>query len=150
MKRTALKRKTPMRRGPPIRRTSRSSRKGKNAYANRPRAPQSWWDFVHAQRCAIDLFGVSPARIARGVPVLALPCSGKSEANHMGERIAGFGTIAHDRTAVKFCKEHHRQWTEYDGLFSGLTHGERREYATKCIEATHELARRWGVEIPDC
>lgn len=149
MKRSPLKRKTPLRRnksGLSLGVARKSKRK--NKYARRERAPESWWLFVKSLPCTIYSDGV-PNASKGGIPVLALPCCGPIEANHIGVRIAGLGTKCLDREAVPMCSGHHRQWTDYSGLFAGLTNAERREYARIIVERTHERARQRGVEVPD-
>lgn len=147
MKRSPLKRKTALKRSP----MRRGKRKGK--YASRDRAPPEWFAFTKSIGCAIRLFG-APERALRVKTTSELqdelPCDGPMEANHMGERIAGLSTKSRDRDCAGMCKGHHGMWTEYRGLFAGMTHGERREYAALVISAVHERAGMQGVPIPDC
>jgi hypothetical protein len=149
MKRSPLKRKSP------LKRTRMKRGKGKGKYASRERAPTSWFDFVRSLGCAIPRIGL-PKRehggihVAGPAMVAALECKAPMEANHMGDRIAGRSTKSQDRDCVGMCKGHHGQWTEYRGLFAGLTHEQRREYAATCIQYVHDRARRNGVEVPTC
>lgn len=142
MKRSPLKRKTQLRR-------ARMRRKAKSTkYGRRPRAPKSWFDFVRSIGCVIPVFGTP--RMPHGVSLVSLPCSGPMEANHGGERIAGLGTKSKDRDCFGMCQGHHIQWTTYRGLFAGMTHGERREYAAACIKEVHDRAWLRGIEVPEC
>lgn len=93
-----------------------------------------------------------PRSFDRGVTIALfsdLICTGPIEANHAGERIAGLGTKSKDRDCIPMCKGHHGHWTEYKGVFAGLTHEQRRDYAAHAIAMTHEIARGFGIEIPD-
>lgn len=144
VKRTPLKRKKPMRRG-----AKRSK------YAQRPRAIE-FMQWVRTQPCCIDIAFDRlwrAAGIVDGIPMVHLRdlrCAGPIEGNHAGERIAGLGTKALDRTIVAMCRDHHRQWTEYSGIFSGLTHGQRRAIADDMVFVTHAIAEGQGVEVPTC
>lgn len=95
MKRTQLRRKTPMRR-------SSQMRSGKwTKYRSRPRdiAYMTW---VRQQSCHADWMS---------------GCSGNVEADHAGHR--GVGRKATDDTCIPLCQRHHRQRTDFSGPFKG-------------------------------
>lgn len=124
----------------------------KSAYANRERATD-FMLWVKTQPCLILIEFDRLWRyagIARGVDSRTLRCCGVIEANHAGERIAGTSTKALDRTCVPMCHDHHVHWTEYKGVFAGLTHNERRLIAHEAVTITHARAAAHGVEVPSC
>jgi hypothetical protein len=127
----------------------------RSSYASRERAPE-YMRWVRTLSCVVGIAFDRlwrAAGIATGIPTAKacdLRCDGPIEANHAGVRIAGLGTKALDRTCVAMCREHHRQWTEYAGIFSGLTHVQRRAIAEDMVLITHTLAERRGVEVPTC
>lgn len=132
--------RTPLKRSPMMRRKVKST-----SYARRERGVE-YMGWVRTQPCAIYAVGVPRAD---RVLLLALPCSGPVQADHAGVRIAGFGTKSRDRDCIPLCMEHHRQRTEYDGLFAGLTNEQRREWCARVIEETQRRAWLSSVEVPN-
>lgn len=131
----------------------RNAHPRRSEYASRERA-SDYMLWVKTQPCVVlvsldDLWIY--AGIATGVrDSRYLRCGGAVEANHAGERIAGTGTKALDRTCVPMCHDHHVHWTEYKGVFSGLTHEQRRLVAHKAVSLTHVRAAARGIEVPTC
>lgn len=121
MRRTPLKRKTPMR------------RRGKNSYARRPR------DIEHMK----SVKGL-PC-VMRGLG--AGPCSGPVEADHMGER--GLGQKSPDNTCGAMCQGHHRQRTDSRGYFANRSKEWRGTFRRWAIAKTlHMLAEKLTGTAP--
>lgn len=133
MKRTALKRKTPMRRRPAKR---------------KPRAgPHQFVAAVHGMRCAIWQHGVtwfSPWSSVQPVDMqvrLSFPCYGPVEADHMGDWSdgRGVGRKPDDTTCVPLCKLHHRARHAHSGVFASANKAEVQEWRREMIKRTRAL-----------
>lgn len=110
MKRSPLKRKTPLRARRPA--TRKSGRVRDPGYMQR----------VRGLRCCA--FTLWPWAI----------CDGSVEAHHAGARAAG--RKADDDTCIPLCTGHHRQWHAASGVFSGLTRESRSMWASERIADT--------------
>ena len=137
-----LQRKTPMRRT----RMKRSVGDDRNSYAKRPRG-LAYMEWVHTQPCLITVSGAAGLFTPRAE---LYRCDGPIEADHLGERIAGYGTRAPDATCGALCKGHHWQRTGYRRFFGNITNELRRAWCDAAIEHTQTTARAYGVVIPDC
>ena len=156
MKRTPLKRKTPLRRRPMRRRRIRripgdvcraEPDQVGNRYALRDRA-DAFMSWVRTRPCTVSRIGL--AGIVNHVLILGLPCSGPVQADHAGERIAGMSTKCMDRDCIAMCLRHHEDRTNSAGIFEPMTKEQRREWRRAAIDYTHTIARARGVEIPEC
>lgn len=153
MRRTELKRRTPLRAKKAMLRGKSNSR-----YAQRERA----WFFmgwVKTQPCCISSIGTAG--------IIDLPLSlatvdlfrcrhrfdakcGVVEADHAGERQRGSDSKSKDRDTIPLCYGHHWDRTNSRGIFEHMTKPQRVEWRVAAIEHTHNQARMQGVEIPDC
>ncbi len=97
MKRTPLKRKTPMRRAP-----FRGKASGKSSYRRRER-DLVYMAWVLTQPCLLR--SVADAG----------PCYGRVQADHAGAR--ALGKKAPDNTCIPLCLKHHHDRTVYVGYF---------------------------------
>lgn len=140
LRRTSLERRTPMRR------TWMRRGRRRNKYARRERAFE-YLAWIHTLPCMVTMIGAYDDEVG-GLSLCGLPCSGPIQADHAGERIAGMGTKSRDRDCISVCLEHHSQITEYRGLFADKAF--RKRWRTAAIAATHELAQRNGIVVPEC
>lgn len=86
--------------------------------------------------CAVARYGV-PAAVLTGVAHYAAGvCGGVVEADHTGQRPVG--RKASDDTAIPMCSVHHRQRTDYSGVFRGYTGPLMRTWCDEMIERTRE------------
>ena len=69
---------------------------------------------------------------ARAAEYKLTPCSGRVEADHMGER--GMGQKADDSTVVPMCRGHHGERHDHKGVFHVLTKPELRAWRAQAIE----------------
>lgn len=148
LKRTALKRKTPLR---ATRTMARG--KGKTKYKSRERA-FDYMGWVKSQRCIVRVFAELYASAQRDRIVDQSPsvlceskCGGEVEADHMGER--GLGRKALDATCVPICMQHHRERTDFSGAFSFFHQHDMRAFVSIAIQFTQNRARECGVEVPN-
>lgn len=124
MKRTALTRKTP------LRRKTRLKSRGDNGYRNRTRdwAFMAW---VRRQPCSARITATGGASdvvsvltmwalgldvVRASVDAINSPCEGRVEADHAGRKPAGWRK-APDRTCIPMCKKHHRERDTFSGMF---------------------------------
>lgn len=170
MKRTPLRRKTPLR---AKERPTRSHRmleaiatfatdgkervivgkhqirvRSKTKHARRERAPASWWLFVKSQPCFVAwLVKVG----AWEGPITPCSCEPARDADHMGNRFSeGDGTRARDATCVSICHTHHMERHALTGAFK-LFDGERMQaFCATGVQWMHNRARAAGIVIPDC
>jgi hypothetical protein len=116
MKRTALKRRTPIRRKAWMKRG-----KVKSAYRRRTR------DFSFMQW-------------ARRQPCVARPlsmCEGRVQADHAGKR--GLGQKCPDHECIPLCRTHHMQRTAFAGPFKDWDQAKMREWLERqMISTSHE------------
>lgn len=112
MKRTALKRKTPLTRKPMRR------RKGRTKYARRERdIPRMLW--CKSQDCSLrEVENVTCSEWLGPGPD---SCNGAIEAHHAGDH-AGFQKPPDD-TCIPVCSKHHYDAEHYDGPFAGWPRG---------------------------
>jgi hypothetical protein len=73
-------------------------------------------------------------------------CAGSIEADHAGSR--ALSQKAHDSTCIPLCTRHHRDRTDYRGVFVGFDAERMRTWCDEQIAKTHEAAEREGVEVP--
>lgn len=71
------------------------------------------------------------------------PCEGAVEADHAGPR--ALGRKAHDSTCIPLCTKHHRERTDYHGLFWGWDGHRMREWCDRAIAATQDRLLSMGV-----
>lgn len=133
MKRSPLKRKSPMKR------TRSRPGKSKTKYARRERDfPRMTW--TREQRCALASWDLSSTEMLaswEGWAVELSPCSGAIEAHHAGVR-AGWRK-ADDSTVVPLCQMHHRSLTDRTGAFSGWPRGALKTWELAAV--AHYSAR---------
>lgn len=168
MKRSALKRKTPMLRISHKRRkisaaisTFASSLvgDGKTKHARRPRA-LDFMGWTKRQPCMVRQW-LDELHAAAGNRIVLrdedLWCSGLIEADHAGNRFTqGDGKRAYDWTCIPLCKKHHEQRTNaagtrgQAGIFFGFTCEMLRSWCNEAIRIHHMRARAQGIAIPTC
>jgi len=125
VKRTPLRRKTPITRTPMRRGAKRSK------YARRQRYDE-FMEFVHTLPCAVSVYSMPwEHELTR--------CYGAIEADHMGERARG--QKASDDTCVPMCHHHHVERTIHHGVFWHATKEQLREWRAAAIAATQESFR---------
>lgn len=105
MKRTALRRRTPIARKA-MRRRVRST-----SYSRRQR-DIAFMIFVRGLPCSVEEHW--PA-----FPMAPTPCAGPVEADHLGDR--GLSHKAADDTCAPMCHRHHVERTDHTGTFKRLT-----------------------------
>lgn len=166
MKRTPLKRRSPLRAKKAITRRApvrRGKAKKQTAHALRPRAPAVWFDWIHTQPCFVK-FLTSFARFLSSVSAGAADelidmllrnlteCRGGIEADHMGSKMkdGGDGEMAADRTCVSICKGHHGERHDFSDTFKDFCQEDMRSFLALGIAWMHARANEQGIEIPDC
>lgn len=113
MKRSPLKRKSPMKR------TRSRPGKSKTKYARRER-DWAYMAFVRGEPCALS--GGAPVACDLWVAGHSPDgCRGQIEAHHAG--VHGVGQKADDNTCVSLCQYHHRCLTDRTKAFSGWPRG---------------------------
>lgn len=123
MKRSALARRTPMKRGP-MRRRPRST-----SYSRRERdTDRMGW--IKTQLCAVT--GTSPEAGPWRGPKPPDQCQRAVEAHHAGRH--GLGQKSDDDTCVPLCDHHHDALTDLTGVFNGWPPGALREWQNAMIE----------------
>lgn len=130
MKRTPLRRKSPMRSRPmssstPKPSKKRKSPKRKTKYAQRER-DFDYMGWVKTRPCLLRTIG---------------PCSGVVEADHAGER--GLGQKAPDNTCIPLCSSHHLDRHACTGFFRGLPRDWKRRWRRAAIAHTQHRYRRF-------
>lgn len=108
-----MRRKSPLRRRKPMRAT------GKTKYRARPRDLE-YMRWVKRQPCA-----------ARSVDAW-INCAGPVEADHAGRR--GLGRKAPDATCIPLCSTHHRQRTDFSGVFRTWDQARMRAWLGEQVE----------------
>lgn len=127
-------RRTPLRSRKTLRRkTWLRARSKTNSYRLRERDTERML-WTKRQPCMVRelppfLFVGTPEQAAQ---YKATPCSGRVEADHMGER--GMGQKADDSTVVPMCKHHHAERHNHKGVFFTLTKPELRAWRAQAIE----------------
>lgn len=110
----------------PLRRTKQSS------YARRDRDFE-FMQWARRQPCIVRELAPSAFMQAPDA-ARETPCSGRVEADHMGER--GLSHKADDTTCVGICRQHHRERTDHAGTFRALTRDEARAWRAAAIAQT--------------
>lgn len=124
LRRTPLRRGAPIKRGAPMKRSRIAARPKKpSSYRRRPRDLE-YMAWVRRQPCIVRSLPPDPARLT--------PCSGRVEADHLGQR--GLGQKADDRTCAPMCSQHHRERTDHSGAFRDLTQLEQRAWRVRALE----------------
>lgn len=118
MKRSALKRTSP------LRRRTRLRPIGKTKYRRRTR-DTDFMLYVLAQPCV--LAGIDGAG----------KCWGRTQADHAGAR--GLGVKAPDNTCIPLCTKHHGNRTDYTGYFKGWQGAAMRQWCDRMIHLTQNL-----------
>jgi len=118
VKRTALKRKTP------LRRRTRLRPFGNTKYRRRER-DVDFMLFVLTQPCAVRSLARAGA------------CDGRVQADHAGAR--GLGVKAPDDTCIPLCMKHHGQRTDYRGFFKNWKGPQMRAWADLAIHQIQNL-----------
>lgn len=148
-----LKRKTPLR-------AKRMARKPSTTkHARRERSPE-FMGWTKRQPCIVRRFWQRLHELAGNRRVILesdLYCDGQIQADHAGNRFTdGDGVRAHDRTTIPMCMKHHGHRTSacgtpgQAGIFAGFTAEMVRAWSNEAIRIHHELARRAGIQIPNC
>lgn len=101
-----------MRRKQPLVRKAPLRTKRRTKYRNRERDVE-YMLWVKRQLCAATSLYVIPGLV--GERSAALLCSGPVEADHTGRR--GIGRKADDATCIPLCARHHRERTDFGGVF---------------------------------
>lgn len=112
MKRTAIKRHTPM---PRPRRWG--IKPGKPKRLSRVGADPAYLAFVRTLECCAKGWG---------------RCEGVIEANHARKGV-GMGRKAPDRETFPLCHKHHAEWHDANGTFKGWLREQRRTFERFCI-----------------
>lgn len=166
MKRSPLKRKTPLRVNRSkletkrsLQRTAISSFGSTTKHARRPRA-REFMGWTARQPCMVARFFDVLHRSAgnrRMILEAHLTCEGPIQCDHAGNRFTdGNGKRAHDRTCIPMCRKHHEQRTNAGGtknqagIFFGFGAEQVRIWSNEAIKIHHNCARLAGVEIPNC
>ena len=124
MKRSPLRRRTPMKRtrGKPGGQPKRDKRK--------PSVPRdaSYMGRVARLHC----------RVFWRLPIDTTPCGGRMHAHHAGVR-PGTGIKASDYSCIPLCEWHHTEWHAVSGAFKGWTRAQRRDWSDEQIAAVQAL-----------
>ncbi len=144
MKRTMLKRRTPMHANHAGSRKHPSPTK----YKSRERDTE-YMLFVKTMPCMVyQLDAIQCMSVAKqdGGPSLVTKCSGDVEADHKSS-----GALSHkskDNTVIPLCQLHHRERTDHTGSFKHYKQADMRAFVVAAIQMTQNLARRYGMEVP--
>lgn len=149
MKRTALKRKTPLRANhstkQALRRSAISAFGSTTKHARRPRAPEGWFLWVKSQPCFVAWLR------SKSLGLLPTPCCAVIDADHMGNRFTqGNGTRALDSTCVSICHDHHMERHGLTGAFKNFTGEDMQVFTATGVQWMQNRARAAGIEIPNC
>lgn len=126
-----------MKRTPLRRRALRTRRPSTYRSRDRDWGYMGWIRLQPRSRCVALLLPPDPNRIT--------PCSGRIEADHLGER--ALGRKADDRTCAPICTQHHRERTDHSGAFRELDQAEHRAWRSSALE----LVASWpGAPDPVC
>jgi hypothetical protein len=156
MKRTALKRKTPLLRvnhindlatKPPRKRPKPTK------YKKRERA-FDYMGWVKLQRCIVpvmrELEEIAHYRDG-GERDFVMPeskCGGAVEADHAQN--AGMSHKGPDALCIPLCTQHHRERTDFSGAFAFFRKEDMRAFISIAIQYTQNRARQLGIEVPTC
>jgi hypothetical protein len=147
MKRTPLKRKTPLRASRVLRvdgshfmMTQPPHVKRKTKHARRERAP-AYMAWVKTLPCYVVALRLT----------FATPCRGVVEADHAGSKMSeGDGLRAYDHTCIPLCTGHHRERHDFCGTFEAFDQQQMRVFLSTAIAHTRLTAMNQGVEVPLC
>ena len=141
MKRTPLRRKTPLRRtrwrarvvtwdAMNKQEVSRPAKR-RSKYKRRPR-DTTYMLWVKRQPCIVSvlLYDTYPPR---GMVAL---CTGEVQADHAGRR--GVNQKADDTTCIPLCKKHHGHRSDFTGVFRGWTQEHMRHFLASAIKHTQQ------------
>lgn len=159
MRRTPLKRSTPLRVRSGLNRTTRLRARGDTKHARRPRGDE-YMAWISKQRCTVCRFWKRLHEASGARTILNesdLKCDGRIDVDHAGCRYTqGDGTRAFDWTCIPLCRRHHQMRTAnagtpgQAGIFSGYTREQHRRWCDAAIALQHELAGKARVEVPTC
>jgi hypothetical protein len=128
MKRTALLRRSPMRRG---------TRKSK--YARRPR-DRAYLAFVRSLACSVSEEWPQ-------FPAQPTPCMGPIDPDH-DSRGRGLGQLSDDRTCIPLCRGHHDDRQFKRGVFKGMKRADIGLWFDRAQLRTRTLfAEAHGLEV---
>ncbi len=160
LRRTALKRKTPLRSKVRLAvHHAIGAFRSTTSHARRERSP-AFMGWTVRQTCMVRRFVDELHRAAgarQPVPAEYLRCDGPVQADHAGNRFTdGNGKRAFDRTVIPMCRRHHEHRTNAGGtrsqagIFYGFTCEMVRVWSNRAIEIHQRCAQLAGVEIPAC
>lgn len=136
-----MKRGRPLKRGKPLRRKAWLRARSNSKYRNRPRdVDRMLW--TKKQPCVCRLLPPGDFAIAAraaGVAIKVTPCTGRVEADHLGQR--ALGHKAGDDTVAPMCRNHHRERTDHTGAFRHLTRDEGRAWRAAALDHTQTAWR---------
>lgn len=128
MKRSSLKRRTPLTSRSVTKRSPMRTRKGSTKYARRARDTErmAWIKrfmpcYAAYHRSYGCWYGSDPDQ-----------CSGPIEAHHAGVR--GLSQKAPDDTCIPLCSHHHRCLTDRSGCFAGWPRGNVKEWELAVVD----------------
>ena len=130
MKRTPLKRKTPLRRKTWMKRSAKSS-----SYARRPR-DLNYMRLVRRLPCAA-------ANALYFTNMTPTPCEGRVQADHAGDRV--FGQKSADDECIPMCNKHHRERTNYFGMFAGWSGTQMKVWRLMVVSKTQRQVRELAL-----
>lgn len=123
-------RRSPLRSGKPLRRTTRLRARGNTKYRRRERH-------------------IGYMLAVKGLPCVARAlggCYGEVQADHAGRR--GIGQKCHDREVISLCARHHDQRTNFSGPFRSWNQAQMRAWLAAMVELTQRIAAAKGVVVP--
>lgn len=136
MIRTPIARRTELKRGKSLRRKTWMRQRRAT-----PRRSERVYDaerrrWARRQPCAVRIDPPDPNRLTT--------CSGRVEADHMGDRAAG--RKASDDTCVGLCRQHHRERTDHSGAFFELDKEQLRAWRERAIARTQADWKRMNPD----
>jgi len=163
MKRTPLKRYTPLRVSLPprhgkMRAAIDAFKMSQTKHARRPRG-REFMAWTSTRCCSVARASGWRQVLVSRYPELAPfeRCDGPIQVDHAGCRFKqGDGTRAFDWTCIPMCRRHHEMRTNYGGqigqagIFYRFTKALMRAWCDALITLHHADARRAGVAIPNC
>lgn len=119
-----------MKRSKPLRRKTPLRARGKTSYRRRPRD----LDVMRRVRKLPCIVRACAESSPGGIRFTT--CRGRVQADHAGER--AFGRKAPDDTTIPLCTKHHRERTDYTGMFKGMTADTMRAWCDWAIAMTKQ------------
>ena len=159
MKRSPLRRKTPIARRDPKPAKARKRLPAKRATERRSSRvrDEAYLAWLRLQPCAVHAFCVSILRvpeIRKGAGIVvenladAARCSGPTDPEHRREGV-GMGQKASDRDAWPCCRKHHGDRHDGTGVFKGWTRASMSEFIrTQIAEANARYDAELAGEVP--